>query len=510
MKTALLSVSDKTGLLEFAKELSSLGYRLLSTGGSKKVLQDSGLEVISVSDITKFPEILDGRVKTLHPNIHGGLLARRDIPEHIKTLQEHNIDTIDLVCVNLYPFEQVTSDPNCKLELAIENIDIGGPSMLRSAAKNYASVIPVCDVNDYSEIIDRIKSDNLDMDYRLSLALKVYSATAKYDTVISTYLANKLNSDKKSGSLPDVLDLKLKKEAELRYGENPNQSAALYTLGSEKTGIVSAKILNGKAMSYNNYQDASAALNCLKEFENPAVVCLKHATPCGVAEADNINDAYIKAYNADPVSVFGSIIALNRELDLKTAEEIKKIFCEIVIAPSFDSEALELLKTKKNLRILEMDVKDLKEELEVKTVSGGFLVQSQDIGIYDKLDCVTKLKPTDKEMQDLIFAMKVVKHAKSNAIVTAKNGVSIGIGTGQVSRVWAAKNAIQNVFSTVDGAVLASDAFFPFPDSIELAHEAGITAIIQPGGSIRDEEVIAKADELGIKMIFTGQRHFRH
>ncbi len=510
MKTALLSVSDKTGLVEFAKELSNLGYRLLSTGGSKKVLEEAGLNVMSVSEVTEFPEILDGRVKTLHPNIHGGLLARRDIPEHMETLEKHSIDTIDLVCVNLYPFEKVTSNPSCSLEEAIENIDIGGPSMLRSAAKNYAAVLPVCDVNDYSEIIDRIKNDDLDMDYRLSLALKVYSATAKYDTIISSYLSKKLAKDESEESLPELLELKLKRENELRYGENPNQKAALYTLEGAKSGIVSAEILNGKAMSYNNYQDASAALACLKEFDKPAVVCLKHATPCGVAESDNIYDAYIRAFNADPVSVFGGIIALNRELDLKTAEEIKKIFCEIVIAPSFADDALELLKTKKNLRVLKIDLDIVQPELELKTVSGGFLAQTQDIGIYDKLECVTKLEPTEEEMKDLIFAMKVVKHAKSNAIVTAKDGVSIGIGTGQVSRVWAAKNAIQNVFSSPEGSVLASDAFFPFPDSIELAHEAGITAIIQPGGSIRDEEVIAKADELGIRMIMTGKRHFRH
>ncbi len=509
MKTALISVSDKTGVVEFAKKLSELGYRILSTGGTKKAIEEAGVDVTGVSEVTKFPEILDGRVKTLHPNIHGALLARRDIPEHMSVLEEHHIDTIDLVCVNLYPFEKVVANPNCSLAEAIENIDIGGPSMLRSSAKNYASVIPVCDSADYEEIINRIKSDTLDMDYRLSLAKKVYTHTAKYDTVISSHLA-KICNDESQTEVPEILELKLIKKADLRYGENPNQQAGVYTSAMSKGGIVAAEVLNGKAMSYNNYSDASAALACLKEFDKPAVVCLKHATPCGVSEADSIYDAYINAYNADPVSVFGGIIALNRTLNLKTAEEIKKIFCEIVIAPDFEKDALELLKTKKNLRVLKIDVKDLLGQMELKSVSGGFLMQSQDEGVYENLDCVTANKPSEAEIKDLIFAMKVVKHAKSNAIVTAKNGATLGIGTGQVSRVWATQNAINNSVTPVKGGVLASDAFFPFPDSIDLAHEAGITAIIQPGGSIRDEEVVKRADELGIKMLMTGVRHFKH
>ncbi len=510
MKTALISVSNKTGVVEFAKSLSELGYRILSTGGTKKAIEEAGVEVIGVSEITKFPEILDGRVKTLHPNIHGALLARRDIPEHMQVLAEHKIDTIDLVCVNLYPFEKVVAQPNCTLEEAIENIDIGGPSMLRSAAKNYASVIPVCDSQDYAEVLDRIKKDTLDLDYRLGLAKKVYTHTAKYDTVISSHLAKICNKEQNNAQVPEILELKLIKKADLRYGENPNQEAAVYTSSISEGGIVAAEVLNGKPMSYNNYSDASAAITCLKEFDKPAAVCLKHATPCGVAEADNIYDAYIKAYSADPVSVFGGIIALNRTLDLKTAEEIKKIFCEIVIAPNFESDALELLKSKKNLRVLKFDVENLASQMEVKSIAGGFLMQSQDAGIYENLDCVTTNKPSEEEMQDLIFAMKVVKHAKSNAIVTAKNAATLGIGTGQVSRVWATKNAINNSVTPVKGGVLASDAFFPFPDSIDLAHQAGVTAIIQPGGSIRDEEVVNRANELGIKMIMTGQRHFRH
>ncbi len=509
-KTALISVSDKTGVVDFAKSLSELGYRILSTGGTKKAIEEAGVTVIGVSEITKFPEILDGRVKTLHPNIHGALLARRDIPEHMKVLAEHNIDTIDLVCVNLYPFEKVVAQPSCTLEEAIENIDIGGPSMLRSAAKNYASVIPVCDSVDYAEIIERVKTDTLDMDYRLGLAKKVYTHTAQYDTVISSHLAKICSSEEKQDNVPDILELKLIKKADLRYGENPNQQAGVYTSSMSTGGIVAAEILNGKAMSYNNYSDASAAITCLKEFDKPAVVCLKHATPCGVSEADTIYDAYMNAYNADPVSVFGGIIALNRTLDLKTAEEIKKIFCEIVIAPDFTVDALALLKTKKNLRVLRFDGKDMQGQMELKSIAGGFLMQAQDEGIYEKLDCVTSSKPSEAEINDLIFAMKVVKHAKSNAIVTAKNGATLGIGTGQVSRVWATKNAINNSVTPVKGGVLASDAFFPFPDSIDLAHEAGITAIIQPGGSIRDEEVVKRADELGIKMLMTGNRHFKH
>lgn len=510
MKTALISVSDKTGVVEFAKKLSDLGYRILSTGGTKKTMEEAGLEVIGVSEVTKFPEILDGRVKTLHPNIHGALLARRELPEHMKVLEENHIDTIDLVCVNLYPFEQVVANPNCSLEEAIENIDIGGPSMLRSAAKNYVSVIPVCDAEDYEEILEQLQKGDLDPAYRLRLAKKVYAHTAKYDTMISSHLAGICEAGAEGDSLPEVLELKLVKKAELRYGENPNQSAAVYVSPDRKGGIVAAQILNGKPMSYNNYADASAALACLKEFDRPAAVCLKHATPCGVCEADTIYDAYMGAYKADPVSVFGGIIALNRKVDARTAEEIKAIFCEIVIAPDFDADALELLKSKKNLRVLQTDLESIQAQAELKSISGGFLMQSPDEGVYESLDCVTKEKPSEEELRDLVFAMKVAKHAKSNAIVTARAGATIGIGTGQVSRVWATKNAINNTFSSVEGAVLASDAFFPFPDSIDLAHEAGIRAIIQPGGSIRDEDVIKRADELGIKMLISKARHFRH
>ncbi len=515
MKTALISVSNKTGVVEFAKSLQELGYRILSTGGTKKVMEEAGLDVTGVSEVTKFPEILDGRVKTLHPAIHGALLARRDIPEHMEVLAEHQIDTIDLVCVNLYPFESVTSREDCQLEEAIENIDIGGPSMLRSAAKNYASVVVVCDNSDFNTVIEKLKSDTMSLEDRLILAKKVYTHTAKYDTMISSYLEKKCQEKSDENSLelldlPESFDLKLVKKASLRYGENPNQQAAVYCTSDQVGGIVSAEILNGKPMSYNNYSDANAAIACLKEFDKPAAVCLKHATPCGVSEADTIYDAYINAYNADPVSVFGGIIALNRKLDLKTAEEIKKIFCEIVIAPSYDEDALALLKTKKNLRVLKLDVKDLESQMELKSISGGFLMQSQDEGVYDSLDCVTTNKPSEEEMKDLIFAMKVVKHTKSNAIVTAKNGSTLGIGTGQVSRVWAAKNAINNSVTPVKGGVMASDAFFPFADSIDLAYEAGISAIIQPGGSIKDEEVVKRANELGIKMVMTGNRHFKH
>lgn len=518
MRTALISVSDKTGIVEFATELKNLGFRLVSTGGTLKALENGGIEVMSISDLTGFPEILDGRVKTLHPMVHGGLLAMRENEEHMKTLAENEIDTIDLVCVNLYPFERTVADPDCSLEDAIENIDIGGPSMLRSAAKNYRSVYVLCDPKDYGEVVLKLKEEesgalsDLELQsYRLSLANKVFKRSSDYDNAINSYLDAELCKAKALGNtMPCAMNLNLNKVADLRYGENPAQSAAIYSTDSSIVGLASAKLLHGKPMSYNNYIDANAAVLCVREFESPAVVCLKHTTPCGVSESEDILTAYKNAYAADPVSVFGGIIAANRQIDAQTASEISKIFCEIVIAPSFSDEAFEILSAKKNLRLMRLDPYAIAPAREFRSVSGGILVQDEDSGLYDNISSVGVADPSAEEFADLIFALKVVKHAKSNAIVTAKNKTTLGVGTGQVSRVWATENAISHSFSSCEGAVLASDAFFPFADAVEKAAEAGVTAIIQPGGSVKDYEVIERAKELGLKMLICERRHFKH
>lgn len=511
MKTALISVSDKTGIVEFASNLKELGYRLVSTGGTLKSLKEAGLDVISISEITNFPEILDGRVKTLHPAVHAGLLSVRQNEDHMKALSELGIATIDLVCVNLYPFEETVKKENCTLEMAIENIDIGGPSMLRSAAKNYKSVIVVTDSSDYEEIIEKLKSgEGLD-ELKMRLALKVFQRTSSYDAAISNYLASyDEGAAKAEDFLADTIKLSLQKQAELRYGENPGQRAGLYTHPLYDYGIAQGEILNGKPMSYNNYLDANAALLALKEYDEAAAVCLKHLTPCGVAEADRVEIALERAIAADPVSVFGGIIAVNREFGPEAAEKMKDIFCEIIIAPSYSEEGLALLQKKKNLRVIRVDMEKMKRGIELRSISGGILVQDEDEGLAEDFEIVTKLAPSAEEMEDLKFAMKVVKHVKSNAIVVAKDKVTCGIGAGQVNRLWSTENAIQHSLVDVKGAVLASDAFFPFADGIEEAARAGIRAIIQPGGSIRDEEVIERANELGLKMVFTGRRHFKH
>ncbi len=509
MKRALISVSDKTGILEFSKKLVELGYEIISTGGTKKSLDDAGIKTIGISDVTGFPEILDGRVKTLHPNVHGGLLAVRDLDTHKQALKDNKIEYIDLVCVNLYPFKK-TVEKGCDFAEAIENIDIGGPSMLRSAAKNHKFVTVVTDSNDYSKVIEEITQhgDTLP-ETRLALASKVFRTTASYDAMIAEYLTKAAGIEN-----PESITLTYDLKQTLRYGENPHQTASLYEGAKTSYSIVHGKQLQGKELSYNNIQDANAGLNIIKEFNEPCCVALKHMNPCGVAEASNLLDAWTKTYNADPVSIFGGIVAFNRNVTKEVAEAMKKVFLEIIMAPSFDDDALEVLSKKPNCRVMVVDMsspfKDVKQAI---TMNGGLLVQDIDSAIYNEADLkvVTNTAPSEADMEDLKFAMKVCKHVKSNAIVVAKNKTAIGVGAGQMNRVGSAKIAMEWAKSQgYTDMVLASDAFFPFADSVELSAQFGVTSIIQPGGSVRDEEVIAKANELGIPMVFTGMRHFKH
>ena len=511
MRRALISVSDKNGVVEFAKELENLNYEIISTGGTKKALDAAGVHTISIEDVTGFPEILDGRVKTLHPNVHGALLARRDLKEHMDTIKEHNIKPIDLVCVNLYPFKK-TVEKGCDLAEAIENIDIGGPSMLRSAAKNYNAVTVICDNADFSRVLSEIKENgDTTLETRARLAAKVFRTTAAYDTMISSYLS-KLNNEE----FNETLTLTYEKAQELRYGENPHQNACLYKGPFTSYSIVHARQLQGKELSYNNIQDANACLNLLKEFKEPTAIGLKHMNPCGVASADNIVEAWDKCYNADSVSIYGGIVAFNREVDDALAHEImkKKVFLEIIMAPHFTSEAMERLAKKTNCRIMEVDMSSsFKDDHMALTVNGGLLYQNQDLELFKESDLkvVTKKAPTQEEMKDLVFAMKCVKHVKSNAILVAANLTTAGVGAGQMNRVGSAKIALD--WAKEHGytkLVLASDAFFPFDDTVELAHNYGVSAIIQPGGSIRDEDSIKKCDEYGIAMVMTGMRHFKH
>jgi len=511
MKRALISVSDKNGVVEFAKELVNLDYEIISTGGTKKVLDEANIKTISIEDVTGFPEILDGRVKTLHPFVHGGLLARRDLKEHMDTLKEHNIHTIDLVCVNLYPFKK-TVEKGCDLAEAIENIDIGGPSMLRSAAKNYQSVTVICDNSDFVRVIEEIKEfGDTTLKTREKLAAKVFRTTANYDTMISSYLS-KLNDEEFNETLSLTYELK----QSLRYGENPHQQAALYKGPYTSYSIVHARQIQGKELSYNNIQDANACLNLLKEFSEPTAIGLKHMNPCGVASANTILEAWDKCYNADSVSIYGGIVAFNREVDEELAKDImkKKVFLEIIMAPSYTHEALERLSKKTNCRIMEVDMTSCFNDKHMAlTVNGGLLYQNLDNSLYkdEDLKVVTKKVPTKEEMEDLVFAMKCVKHVKSNAILVAKDKTTAGVGAGQMNRVGSARIALEWAKEhNYTSLVLASDAFFPFDDTVELASKYGVTAIIQPGGSIRDEDSIKKCDELGISMVFTGERHFKH
>ena len=510
-KRALISVSDKTGIVELAKEIVSCGYEIISTGGTAVTLKNAGIDVIGISDITGFPECLDGRVKTLHPNVHAGLLAMRANKEHMEQLEKLNINTIDMVVVNLYPFKQTIMKPGVDLQTCIENIDIGGPTMLRSAAKNYQDVTVLVDPSDYAKVIDEMKNGGVSLDTKFYLMYKVYQHTAVYDTMISTFLREKLNI-----KFPEIVSYAYEKVQDMRYGENPNQSAVFYKECLPVAGsIAEAKQLHGKELSYNNINDTNGALDLLREFTEPTIVAVKHANPCGVATSNTISKAFELAYNSDPVSIFGGIIAANREIDKATAEQINKIFIEIVIAPSFSKEALEILEQKKNIRLLALDsinapVKSTSYDM--KKVLGGLLVQDYDTIVIEDEKCqvVTETKPTKEQISDMQFLMRVCKHTKSNAIVIGKDNTTYGIGAGQVNRIWAAKQAIEHSLKDTNGAVLASDAFFPFGDVVEEAHKAGIKAIVQPGGSIRDQESIDLCNKYGIAMIFTGDRHFKH
>ncbi|MBQ8509610.1 MAG: bifunctional phosphoribosylaminoimidazolecarboxamide formyltransferase/IMP cyclohydrolase [Clostridia bacterium] len=520
-KRAIISLTDKTGVVDFARELVALGFEILSTGGTWKVIHEAGIPVTQVSDVTGFPECLDGRVKTLHPMIHAGILAMRSNPEHMAQLEKLGVTPIDVVAINLYPFKQTVLKPGVEREEVIENIDIGGPTMLRAAAKNYQDVSVIVDPADYKTVIDELKANgSVSVDTNLKLAYKVFNHTAAYDTLIQSYLRKETGSD----IFPDKLSLTYEKVQDMRYGENPHQRGAFYKeIGNEFTGtIAAAQQLHGKELSYNNINDTNGALDCLKEFDEPCVVAVKHANPCGVGVAENIYDAYMRAYKADPVSIFGGIIACNREVDAATAAEINKIFVEIVIAPAYTDEALAILTQKKNIRVLLLpDIAKpiTKDMLDMKKVAGGLLIQEHDDGVLDEaeLKVVTEKAPTAEQLADLKFAMKVVKHTKSNAIVLAKDGCTVGVGPGQTNRITALELAIRYA-DTLEGAeqgrakgsVMASDAFFPFSDCVEAAAKAGIAAIIQPGGSIRDQESIDACNKYGIPMVFTGARHFKH
>lgn len=514
---ALISVSDKTGVVRFAGQLIDLGWEILSTSGTMKMLKEAGLPVTSVSDVTGFPEICDGRVKTLHPKIHGALLARRDISDHLKQLEDNGIDKIDLVCVNLYPFRETIAKLDVTMEDAVEHIDIGGPSMLRSAAKNWASVTVLVNPADYDVVIDEIKNyGDTQKSTRLRLSAEAYTHTAEYDMAIAAYM-------RRQACLSEKLFLEYEEKQPLRYGENPHQNAKFYkSILPAPYSLAEAKQLNGKELSYNNIQDANAALNIVREFSEPFCVGLKHMNPCGSGIGKDVVEAWKKAYEGDKTSIFGGIVAFNREVNLEVAQLLKPIFLEIIMAPSFAPDALELLSSKKNLRLLEIDMSsNVKAQRQFVSVNGGMLVQNQDLFTkpVSADQCVTETKPTAKQIEDLDFVWKIVKHVKSNAIVVGKDGMTMGVGAGQMNRIGSAEIALKQAEATLQeqgidirkaGLVMASDAFFPFDDCVTIAAEYGITAIVQPGGSVRDGDSIRKADECGIAMMFTGERHFKH
>ncbi len=509
---ALISVSNKSGLVPFAQSLVELGWEIIATGGTMKTLNDNNIPTLNISDITGFPEICDGRVKTLHPNVHGGLLARRDDASHLAALRDNKIEFIDMVCVNLYPFKQTIANPDVDMRDAIENIDIGGPSMLRSAAKNYADVTVVCNPDNYDAIISEIKAEgNTTLATRLRLSAEAYTHTAEYDMCIATYM-------RQQAELPEKLFLSYDKVQDLRYGENPHQSAKFYreSDNTDKSfSLAFGKQIHGKEMSYNNIQDANAALNITREFTLPFCCALKHMNPCGAAIGTDLKDAWIKTYEADKVSIFGGIVATNQEVTAEVAELMKPVFLEIIIAPSFSSEALDILTTKKNLRLITVDMTPSESRPnQYVSVNGGLLTQQLDTYMADvNADmCVTKVKPCEQQLSDLSFGIRIVKHVKSNAIVVVKNGQTLGVGAGQMNRIGSAEIALKQAHSNgvTEGLVLASDAFFPFDDCVTLAHTMGVDAIIQPGGSMRDEDSIVKANETGITMLFTGMRHFKH
>ncbi len=507
MKRALLSVTDKTGIEKMAKTLQELGYEVISTGGTLKTIQAAGVSAKAIEEITHFPEMLDGRVKTLHPMVHGGLLYRRDLETHVNTAKEHDIAPIDVVVVNLYAFEQSLKAGKPHEDM-IENIDIGGPSMVRSAAKNHKDVLIVTDVNDYDTVIERLKNGTVDLEFRQEMAMKAFAVTAYYDSMIARYFSKYI------GKEAPTFTIGLKKEGPLRYGENPHQSATLYT-DSFVDGILSTyEQLNGKELSFNNLNDLNVAVELAQNFVHEgitATIALKHATPCGVAMGESVFDAYKKAYEADPLSIFGGIVACTGTVDLDTAKMMNEIFLEIVAAPDFTDEALDELKKKKNLRVLKLNLQKEPISMDLKYINGKVLIQDTDHGAEEKFDIVTKKTPTESEKQDMIFGMKVCQYVRSNAVVLVKNGVTLAIGGGQTSRIWALNSAKNNnPNKDFSGAVLASDAFFPFPDCVELAHQMGVTAVVQPGGSLKDQDSIDKCNELEMAMVFTGVRHFKH
>lgn len=511
MKRALISVSDKTNLIPFVKELIALNFEIISTGGTKKLLEEAGLRILGISEITGFPEIMDGRVKTLHPKVHGGLLSVRTNAKHIEEMKENGIEFIDMVVVNLYPFKQTIEKEGVCFAEAIENIDIGGPSMLRSAAKNHKFVTVLCDADDYDSVIKEIKENgDTTIETRSKLAAKVFRHTASYDATIAKYLTEQCHEES-----PESITLTFDKKQDLRYGENPHQKAAFYAGKKQAFSMAWATQLHGKELSYNNIQDADATLQIVKEFSEPVVVAVKHKNPCGVGTGTNLLEAWKRAYEVDMVSIYGGIVATNQEIDIETAKEMKPVFLEIILAPSFTPDAFEILSAKKNIRLMTYELTSPNQDKDMFiSVNGGMLLQELDNKSSSDyaINVVTKKEPTASELKDLLFAMKVCKHVKSNAITLVKDNKTIGVGAGQMNRVGSAHIAMEQAkqLGYTDNIALASDAFFPFDDVVKMAKEYGITAIIQPGGSVRDEDSIKACDELGISMIFTGIRHFKH
>lgn len=509
---AIVSVSDKTRVIDFARRLTELGIELFSTGGTKKSLESEGIKVHSISELTGFPEILDGRVKTLHPAVHGGILARRDLPEHMRELENNKIQAIDMVVVNLYPFVQTVSRANVSLEEALENIDIGGPTMIRAAAKNFPSVLVIVDPRDYETVIEKLRQGNVDMKERKRLAQKAFQHVAMYDTAIAQYLRDD------DEIFPENMTIAMKKLYDLRYGENPHQKAALYAeqaIGQKSPGMTAAKLLHGPELSFNNFLDLEAAWRTACDFTDPTIAIVKHNNACGLCCNKDLVEAYKRALAGDPVSAFGGIVACNRIIDLALASEIDKTHYDCIIAPDYTREALELLSRKKNMRIVALPIgpeKSKARNLDIRLVSGGFLIQEEDYYTEEefKPKTVSRRQPTEAEMFDLLFAWKAVKHIKSNAIVIAKDNTLLGMGTGQPNRVVSAELALKRAGAAAKGSVLASDAMIPFPDTVEVAAQGGVTAIIQTGGSVRDKEVIATTDRYNMAMVFTGVRHFRH
>ena len=508
-KRALISVTDKSGVVDFARELNNLGYEVISTGNTFKTLKENGINAITIDEVTKFPEMLDGRVKTLNPYIHGGILYKRDNASHVDTVNEYKIGSIDLVVVNLYDFEGTLKSGKGH-DIVIENIDIGGPSMIRSAAKNYKDVTVIVDVADYDMIIEKLKNDTLTLEDRKKLAYKAFSTTARYDALISTYFAGEVGD-----KYPEILNLTFQKEQTLRYGENPHQQGVLYSQPNAKNPILNYEQLNGKELSFNNLNDLHGCLEVMREFKDSqevVSVAIKHTNPCGVGLGKDAFEAYIKCYEADKVSIFGGIVGITSTVDKETAQKMSEIFLEIVVAYDYSEEALEVLKQKKNLRVLKLaKIEDSLQPYDMKYLDGKLLVQDKNNSLVEKYEIVTKTQPTEKQLEDMEFGMKVVKNMKSNAIAIVKDGQTLALGCGQTSRIWALKNALENnKDKDFRGAILASDAFFPFSDCVELAHEYGIDAVVQPGGSINDKDSIQACDEYEMAMVTTGVRHFKH